>query len=162
MVVDADATFLKPGGFLKSIWSSPCEGTLPGCWAAVRGTISGSWVASLATEGLPSCAPLILERWLLRGGKLGEACRAPVGSQTLSNAKERLLDLDREGIDVQFLYPGFLLLVNSWADRVLGNGVCRATTLGWRRFARRLLIAWSEVTMFWILQKQGSLASIPG
>lgn len=60
------------------------------------------------------------------GGKLAEARRASVGSQTLSNVKERLADLDREGIDVQFLYPSFLLHINSWTDGILGNAVCRA------------------------------------
>ncbi len=52
--------------------------------------------------------------------------RASVGSQTLSNIKERLADLDKEGIDLQLLYPNFLLHINSWDDGVLGNGVCRA------------------------------------
>lgn len=60
------------------------------------------------------------------GGKLSDARRASIGSQTLSNVKERLRDLDREGIDVQFLYPSFLLHINSWADGILGNGVCHA------------------------------------
>lgn len=60
------------------------------------------------------------------GGKTGKARRASVGSQTLSIVKERLEDLDKEGIDVQFLYPSFLLHVNSWKDGILGNGVCRA------------------------------------
>ena len=54
------------------------------------------------------------------------ARRASVGSQTLSNVKERLQDLDREGIDVQFLFPSFLLEINTWQDGVLANGVCRA------------------------------------
>jgi predicted TIM-barrel fold metal-dependent hydrolase len=54
------------------------------------------------------------------------ARRASVGSQTLGNVKERLEDLDREGIDVQFLFPSFLLEVNTWEDGVLANAVCRA------------------------------------
>jgi len=37
--------------------------------------------------------------------------RASVGSQTLSKLKERLDDLDKEGIDIQFLFPSFLLHV---------------------------------------------------
>lgn len=60
------------------------------------------------------------------GKKLAPVRRASVGSQTLSNVKERLQDLDQEGIDVQFLYPSFLLHVNSWKDGILANGVCRA------------------------------------
>ena len=60
------------------------------------------------------------------GSKSAEARRASVGSQTLSNVKERLEDLDKEGIDIQFLYPSFLLHVSSWGDGILGNGVCRA------------------------------------
>ena len=52
--------------------------------------------------------------------------RATVGSQTLTNVKERLDDLDKEAIDVQFLYPSFLLHVNAWSDGILANGVCRA------------------------------------
>jgi len=60
------------------------------------------------------------------GKKLQSARRASVGSQTLSNVKERLDDLDKEGIDIQYLYPSFLLHINSWGDGVLGNGVCRA------------------------------------
>ena len=60
------------------------------------------------------------------GKKLAPARRASVGSQTLSNVKERLQDLDKEGIDVQYLYPSFLLHINSWKDGILGNGVCRA------------------------------------
>ena len=60
------------------------------------------------------------------GGALNNARRASVGSQTLANVKERLADLDREGIDIQFLFPSFLLEVNTWTDGGLGNGVCRA------------------------------------
>lgn len=52
--------------------------------------------------------------------------RASVGSQTLTNLKERLDDLDKEGIDVQFLFPSFLLHVNSWSDGLLAMGACRA------------------------------------
>jgi predicted TIM-barrel fold metal-dependent hydrolase len=60
------------------------------------------------------------------GKKIQAARRASVGSQTLSNLKERLDDLDREGIDVQFLYPSFLLHVNAWSDGALAMAVCRA------------------------------------
>ncbi|HEX9880579.1 MAG TPA: amidohydrolase family protein [Candidatus Binatia bacterium] len=60
------------------------------------------------------------------GGELAGTRRASIGSQTLNNIKERLEDLDKEGIDVQFLYPSFLLHINSWGDGVLGNAVCRA------------------------------------
>jgi predicted TIM-barrel fold metal-dependent hydrolase len=57
---------------------------------------------------------------------LQSARRASPGSQTLTNLKERLEDLDRELIDVQFIYPSFLLHVNSWPDGILAMGVCRA------------------------------------
>lgn len=60
------------------------------------------------------------------GGELAKHRRASVGSQTLASVKERLKDLDSEGIDVQYLYPSFLLHINSWEDGVLANGVCRA------------------------------------
>lgn len=60
------------------------------------------------------------------GQKILAARRASVGSQTLTNLKERLDDLDREGIDVQFLYPSFLLHVNAWSDGILAMAVCRA------------------------------------
>jgi predicted TIM-barrel fold metal-dependent hydrolase len=60
------------------------------------------------------------------GKAIQAARRASVGSQTLTNLKERLTDLDREAIDVQFLYPSFLLHVNAWSDGILAMGVCRA------------------------------------
>jgi predicted TIM-barrel fold metal-dependent hydrolase len=60
------------------------------------------------------------------GRALQAARRASPGSQTLTNVKERLEDLDKESIDVQFLYPSFLLHVNAWPDGVLAMGVCRA------------------------------------
>ena len=60
------------------------------------------------------------------GKAIQSARRASVGSQTLTNLKERLEDLDKEGIDVQFLYPSFLLHVNAWPDGILAMGVCRA------------------------------------
>src|SRR5581483_912747 len=60
------------------------------------------------------------------GKALQSARRASPGSQTLTNLKERLEDLDKEAIDVQFIYPSFLLHANSWPDGILANGVCRA------------------------------------
>ncbi|MBM4263302.1 MAG: amidohydrolase [Deltaproteobacteria bacterium] len=60
------------------------------------------------------------------GKALQSARRASPGSQTLTNTKERLADLDREGIDLQYIYPSFLLHVNAWPDGVLAMGVCRA------------------------------------
>jgi uncharacterized protein len=60
------------------------------------------------------------------GKAIQSARRASPGSQTLTNLKERLEDLDKEGIDVQFLYPSFLLHVNVWSDGILAMGVCRA------------------------------------
>jgi uncharacterized protein len=60
------------------------------------------------------------------GKALQSARRASPGSQTLTNLKERLADLDREEIDLQFIYPSFLLHVNSWPDGILAMAVCRA------------------------------------
>ncbi|MEE9549895.1 MAG: hypothetical protein V3W08_05795, partial [Candidatus Binatia bacterium] len=60
------------------------------------------------------------------GGQVAKSRRASVGSQTLANIEERLQDLDKEKIDLQFLYPSFLLHINSWTDGLLGNGVCLA------------------------------------
>jgi predicted TIM-barrel fold metal-dependent hydrolase len=60
------------------------------------------------------------------GKAIQSARRATFGSQTLTNLKERLDDLDKEGIDLQFIYPSFLLHVNAWPDGILANGVCRA------------------------------------
>src|SRR5512142_1315336 len=60
------------------------------------------------------------------GRKIQAARRASFGSQTLTNLKERLEDLDREGIDIQFIYPSYLLHVNAWNDGLLAMGVCRA------------------------------------
>jgi aminocarboxymuconate-semialdehyde decarboxylase len=60
------------------------------------------------------------------GKAIQTARRASVGSQTLSNLRERLDDLDKESIDVQFLYPSFLLHVNAWTDGILAMAVCRA------------------------------------
>ena len=60
------------------------------------------------------------------GQALQSARRATPGSQTLTNLKERLDDLDRENIDIQFIYPSFLLHVNSWPDGILAMEVCRA------------------------------------
>src|ERR687891_1288761 len=60
------------------------------------------------------------------GKAIQTARRASVGSQTLTNIKERLDDLDKEAIDLQFLYPSFLLHVNAWPDGVLAMSVCRA------------------------------------
>lgn len=60
------------------------------------------------------------------GQALQSARRATPGSQTLTNLRERLADLDKEAIDVQFIYPSFLLHVNAWSDGMLAMGVCRA------------------------------------
>lgn len=60
------------------------------------------------------------------GKALQSARRASPGSQTLTNLKERLQDLDEEGIDLQFIYPSFLLHINAWPDGILAMGVCRA------------------------------------
>jgi predicted TIM-barrel fold metal-dependent hydrolase len=60
------------------------------------------------------------------GKAIQTARRATPGSQTLTNLKERLEDLDKENIDAQFLYPSFLLHVNAWPDGILANGACHA------------------------------------
>jgi uncharacterized protein len=60
------------------------------------------------------------------GQALQAARRATPGSQTLTNLKERLDDLDKEEIDLQFIYPSFLLHANVWPDGILANGICRA------------------------------------
>src|SRR5918999_3262178 len=60
------------------------------------------------------------------GKAIQSARRASPGSQTLTDLKERLEDLDKEGIDAQFLYPSFLLHVNAWPDGILANGACHA------------------------------------
>src|SRR5918992_3190039 len=60
------------------------------------------------------------------GKALQSARRATPGSQTLTNLKERLDDLDKEAIDLQFIYPSFLLHINAWPDGILAMGVCRA------------------------------------
>src|SRR2546427_7687574 len=60
------------------------------------------------------------------GEAIQSARRASVGSQTLTNLKERLDDLDKEAIDVQFLYPSFLLHINAWTDGLLAMAVSRA------------------------------------
>ena len=60
------------------------------------------------------------------GKAIQSARRASPGSQTLTSLKERLDDLDKEAIDLQFLYPSFLLHVNAWPDGILANGVCGA------------------------------------
>jgi predicted TIM-barrel fold metal-dependent hydrolase len=60
------------------------------------------------------------------GRALQSARRASPGSQTLTDLKERLSDLDREMIDVQFIYPSFLLHVNAWPDGILAMAACRA------------------------------------
>ena len=60
------------------------------------------------------------------GKAIQSARRASPGSQTLTNLKERLDDLDRQNIDLQYIYPSFLLHVNAWPDGILATGVCRA------------------------------------
>src|SRR6187200_103252 len=60
------------------------------------------------------------------GKEIQAARRASAGSQTLTSIRERLDDLDKEGIDIQYLYPSFLLHINALADGVLAMGVCRA------------------------------------
>lgn len=55
-----------------------------------------------------------------------EIDQATFGSQTLSDIPSRLRDLDREGIDVQVLYPSLLLCVSGLENGQLVTAVCHA------------------------------------
>ena len=126
MIIDADGHLFET----EAIFEEYMEPSLRNYRPRLIGDEEGHffWVVDGATKyrrpGLPgagnpgSAAP--------PGKALAPFRRAPVGSQTLADVKERLRDLDKEEIDVQYLYPSFLLHVNSWNDGLLANGVCRA------------------------------------
>jgi predicted TIM-barrel fold metal-dependent hydrolase len=126
MIIDADGHLFETEEVFEKYMEPPLKNYRPRLIASDDG--ANFWVVDGATRykrpsilgaGNPgSAAP--------SGKKLQAARRASPGSQTLANVKERLEDLDKEGIDVQYLYPSFLLHINSWKDGVLGNAVCRA------------------------------------
>lgn len=126
MIIDADGHFFETEEIFEKYMEPPFSNYRPRLIASDDG--ANFWVVDGATRykrprilgaGNPgSAAP--------PGKKLQAARRASPGSQTLTNIKERLDDLDKEGIDLQYLYPSFLLHINSWNDGVLGNAVCRA------------------------------------
>jgi predicted TIM-barrel fold metal-dependent hydrolase len=125
MIVDGDGHFFETEEIFEKYMEPPLRSYRPRLLSDEEGR--NFWVVDGSTRyrrtdagRLPgSAAP---------PGKSGlaSARRASYGSQVLSNVKERLEDLDREGIDIQYLYPSFLLNVNSWEDGILANGVCRA------------------------------------
>lgn len=126
MIIDADGHFFETEEIFEKYMEPPLRNYRPRLLEDEEG--HNFWVVdgftryrrpSIPGAGNPgSAAP--------PGKKLAPARRASVGSQTLANIKERLQDLDKEEIDIQFLYPSFLLHVNSWEDGVLANAVCRA------------------------------------
>jgi predicted TIM-barrel fold metal-dependent hydrolase len=126
MIIDADGHLFETEELFEKYMELPLRNYRPRILGDEEG--ANFWVVDGATrykrpkvlgQGNPgSAAPA--------GKKLQSARRASSGSQTLANIKERLEDLDKEGIDLQYLYPSFLLHVNSFEDGVLGNGVCRA------------------------------------
>jgi uncharacterized protein len=91
-----------------------------------RDTISGWLTGKRHTSGRRLKARALRGTAAPPGQKIQAARRASAGSQTLTNLQERLEDLDKEGIDVQYLYPSFLLHINAWPDGILAMGVCRA------------------------------------
>lgn len=126
MIIDADGHFFETEEIFEKYMEPPLRNYRPrlltdeeghnfwvvdGFTRYRRPTVRGAFVPGTAAPP---------------GGQLAGPRRASVGSQTLSSVKERLQDLDKEEIDIQFLYPSFLLHVSSWADGVLANGVCRA------------------------------------
>ena len=126
MIIDADGHLFETEEIFEKYMEPPLRTYRPRLIADEEG--ANFWVVDGATRykrpsvlgaGNPgSAAP--------PGKKLAAARRASAGSQTLANVKERLQDLDKERIDIQYLYPSFLLHINSWRDGILGNGVCRA------------------------------------
>ena len=118
--------FLKPKRSSTNIWSRLCAIIRPRLLGDEQG--HNFWVVDGQTSykrptikgaGAPGTAAP-------PGKALQSARRASPGSQTLNNLKERLDDLDREKIDLQFIYPSFLLHANAWPDGILANGICRA------------------------------------
>ena len=94
------------------------------------------------------------------GKALQSARRASPGSQTLNNLKERLDDLDREKIDLQFIYPSFLLHANAWPDGILGNGICRAYNTWLNEACNRAPDRLQAVGVVSLLDPQGAAKEI--
>lgn len=126
MIIDGDGHLFETEEIFEKYMEPPLRNYRPRLLGDEEGHYF--WVAdgqtryrrpSVAGAGAPGTAAP-------PGKKLAPVRRASAGSQTLADVKERLDDLDKEEIDVQFLYPSFLLHVNSWSDGILANGVCRA------------------------------------
>jgi len=126
MIIDADGHFFETEEIFEKYMEPPLRNYRPRLLADDQG--HNSWVVdgqtpykrpSIKGAGAPGTAAP-------PGKAIQSARRASVGSQTLTNLQERLDDLDKEQIDLQFIYPSFLLHVNAWPDGILANGVCRA------------------------------------
>jgi hypothetical protein len=126
MIIDADGHFFETEEIFEKHMEPPLRNYRPRLLADDQGY--NFWVVdgqtpykrpSIKGAGAPGTAAP-------PGKAIQSVRRASVGSQTLTNLKERLDDLDEEGIDLQFIYPSFLLHVNAWPDGILANGVCRA------------------------------------
>ena len=126
MIVDADGHFFETEEIFEKYMEPELRKYRPRLIADDEG--HNFWVADGSTRYRRPSIPGAFSPGTAAppGGKVAQHRRASVGSQTLSNVKERLEDLEKEGIDVQYLYPSFLLHINSWEDGVLGNGVCHA------------------------------------
>jgi uncharacterized protein len=126
MIIDADGHFFETEEIFEKYMEPDLRQYRPRLMADDEG--HNFWVADGSTQYRRPTIPGTLNpgTGAPPGGKLAQHRRASAGSQTLSNIKERLDDLDKEGIDVQYIYPSFLLHINSWEDGVLGNGVCHA------------------------------------
>lgn len=126
MIIDADGHFFETEEIFEKYMEPPLRNYRPRLLADDQGY--NFWVVdgqtpykrpSIKGAGAPGTAAP-------PGRAIQSARRASIGSQTLTNLKERLDDLDKEAIDLQFIYPSFLLHVNAWSDGILANGVCRA------------------------------------
>jgi len=126
MIVDADGHLFETEDIFARFMEPPLRNYRPRLIADDEGHCY--WVVDGRTRYRRPAVPgaFIPGAAAPPGGELSKARRASIGSQTLTNIEERLQDLDREGIDAQFLYPSFLLHVNYWEDGLLGNAVCRA------------------------------------
>ncbi|HEU4344646.1 MAG TPA: amidohydrolase family protein [Candidatus Binatia bacterium] len=126
MIIDADGHFFETEEIFDKYMEAPLRNYRPRLLSDDQGY--NFWVVDGQTAykrpavhgaGAPGTAAP-------PGKAIQSARRASVASQTLTNLKERLEDLDKEAIDVQFLYPSFLLHVNAWPDGLLAMAVCRA------------------------------------
>src|SRR2546426_11834967 len=126
MIIDADGHFFETEEIFEKYMEPDLRKYRPRLIADDEG--HNFWVADGSTQYRRPTIPGTLNpgTGAPPGGKLAQHRRASAGSQTLSNVKERLDDLDKEGIDVQYIYPSFLLHINSWPDGILAMGVCRA------------------------------------